>query len=58
MRAVRLVIDPASRARRDELVAKGAHVAQRYAYEAILPKWQKFLETCSSESSSPAPARA
>ena len=58
MRAVRLVIDPASRARRDELVAKGAVVAQRYAYEAILPKWQKFLETCSSESSSPAPARA
>jgi glycosyltransferase involved in cell wall biosynthesis len=58
MRAIRLVIDPASRARRDELVGKGAHVAQRYAYAAILPKWQKFLETCSSESSSPAPARA
>ena len=58
MRAIRLVIDPESRARRDELVTKGAVVAQRYAYEAILPKWQKFLETCNSESSSPAPARA
>ena len=58
MRAIQLVIDAKSRARRDELIAKGAVVAQRYAYEAILPKWQKFLETCSSESSSPAPARA
>jgi len=57
MRAVQLVIDSKTPARRDELVAKGAVVAQRYAYETILPKWQKFLETC-SESSSPAPARA
>lgn len=56
-RAIQLVIDCKSPARRDELVAKGALVAERYSYESILPKWQSFLESC-SESSSPAPAQA
>jgi len=46
-RAIRHVLDPANSARRDELVAKGAMVAQRYAYEAILPKWQSFLNSVS-----------
>ncbi len=44
-RAIQDVIDPTSSARRDELVAKGAIVSQRYAYEVILPKWQAFLSS-------------
>ena len=44
-RAIQDVIDPARSARRDELVAKGAIVSQRYAYEVILPKWQAFLSS-------------
>jgi glycosyltransferase involved in cell wall biosynthesis len=42
-RAIQNVIDPAGTVRRDELVAKGAIVAERYAYEVILPKWKAFL---------------
>jgi glycosyltransferase involved in cell wall biosynthesis len=42
-RAIRDVIDPARAARRDELVARGAIVSQRYAYKVILPQWQAFL---------------
>ena len=44
-RAIRSVIDPSRIARRDELVAKGAIISQRYTSEAILPKWQTFLRT-------------
>jgi glycosyltransferase involved in cell wall biosynthesis len=43
-RAIQNVIDPAHSGRRGELVTKGASVAQRYAYEAILPQWQAFIE--------------
>jgi glycosyltransferase involved in cell wall biosynthesis len=39
------VIDPARAARREELIAKGARVSQRYACEAILPKWEAFLKS-------------
>jgi glycosyltransferase involved in cell wall biosynthesis len=42
-RAVTSLIDPAHCARRTELVARGAVVARRYAYETILPQWQAFL---------------
>jgi len=42
-RAISSVIDPANRARRDELIARGAQVAPRYRYEQILPQWQEFL---------------
>jgi glycosyltransferase involved in cell wall biosynthesis len=42
-RAIAAVIDPANAARRHELVARGAVVSQRYAYETILPQWQAFL---------------
>lgn len=45
VRAIRAVIEPDQSARRDELVAKGAGVAQRYAYEVILPQWQAFLRS-------------
>jgi glycosyltransferase involved in cell wall biosynthesis len=41
--AIESVIDPAQCARREDLVAKGAIVAARYAYNTILPKWQSFL---------------
>jgi glycosyltransferase involved in cell wall biosynthesis len=42
-RGIREVIDPACSLRRDELVSLGAKIAQRYVYEAILPKWHAFL---------------
>jgi glycosyltransferase involved in cell wall biosynthesis len=42
--AIKNVIDPACFPRRDELIAEGARVSQRYAYEAILPKWEAFLK--------------
>jgi glycosyltransferase involved in cell wall biosynthesis len=42
-RAIERLIGPGQGTRRDELVAKGAMVAQRYASEAILPRWQAFL---------------
>jgi glycosyltransferase involved in cell wall biosynthesis len=41
--AIHSVIDPARRARRDELLALGAQVAPRYRYEEILPLWREFL---------------
>jgi glycosyltransferase involved in cell wall biosynthesis len=44
-RAIVNVIDRDNSARRDELIAKGAVVAQRYLYEAILPKWAAFLNS-------------
>ena len=53
-RAIALLIDPTRGARRVELVAKGAVIARRYAYENILPKWQAFLT--GSEAISPAAA--
>jgi glycosyltransferase involved in cell wall biosynthesis len=43
-RAIQLVVDPANRARRDELIARGAVVAPRYRYQAILPQWEAFLQ--------------
>jgi glycosyltransferase involved in cell wall biosynthesis len=43
--AIENVIDPTRSHRRDELVLRGALVAQRYSRETILPKWQAFLAT-------------
>jgi len=37
------VIDPDGISRRQELVSQGAGVAQRYTWEAVLPKWERFL---------------
>jgi glycosyltransferase involved in cell wall biosynthesis len=48
-RAIQEVIGPARSVRRDELVANGALVAQRYAYEVILPQWQAFLNSRSAQ---------
>ena len=41
--AIQSVIDPAQSARREELIARGAVVAERYAHDSILPKWRSFL---------------
>jgi glycosyltransferase involved in cell wall biosynthesis len=43
--AIQSVIDPARSARREELVIKGAAVAERYSQASILPKWQSFLQS-------------
>jgi len=42
-RAIAELIGSPQGARRADLVAKGAVVARRYAYEKILPQWQAFL---------------
>jgi glycosyltransferase involved in cell wall biosynthesis len=43
--AIESVIDPAGQGLRQELIERGARVAERYTQEAILPKWQEFLTT-------------
>jgi len=43
-RAIQSVIDPARSGRREELITKGAVVAERYTHDSILPKWQSFLQ--------------
>lgn len=43
--AIGSVIEPAGQERRQELIARGARIAERYTQEAILPKWQEFLTT-------------
>jgi glycosyltransferase involved in cell wall biosynthesis len=45
LRGILQVIDPEHVRRRDELTSLGAAVAQRYVHEAILPKWQDFLNS-------------
>jgi hypothetical protein len=55
--AIQSVIDPAQSARREELAAKGAAVAERYAHDSILQKWQSFLRLRTSVASSPAASR-
>jgi len=49
-RAIQTVIDPNQRARRDDLVSRGAQVSRRYSFEAILPQWQSFLGSASTTS--------
>jgi glycosyltransferase involved in cell wall biosynthesis len=52
--ALQSVIDPSLIARRQELVTKGAAVAERYTHESILPKWQSFLQRQTPMASAPA----
>jgi glycosyltransferase involved in cell wall biosynthesis len=47
-RAIRDVVDPARSTYRDELIASGAAVSQRYTFDVILPKWKSFLSSASS----------
>ena len=42
--AIQFVIDPAQSGRRESLIARGAVIAERYAHDSILPKWQSFLQ--------------
>jgi len=41
--AIQQVIMPANSARRDELISKGAVVAQRYSHQTIRLQWRSFL---------------
>jgi glycosyltransferase involved in cell wall biosynthesis len=43
--ALQSVVDPALSAHRDELITKGATIAERYAHTSIVPKWQSFLRS-------------
>jgi glycosyltransferase involved in cell wall biosynthesis len=43
--AIQSVIDPARNERREELMTRGAIVAERYSQGSILPKWQSFLQS-------------
>jgi len=52
--AIQIVVDPAQSARREELVAMGAIVAERYVHETIVPKWQSFLQLRTSLEATPA----
>jgi glycosyltransferase involved in cell wall biosynthesis len=52
--AIQSVIDPAHSARREELVARGATIGERYCHDSILPKWQSFLELKTSSVSTSA----
>jgi hypothetical protein len=52
-RAITELIGPSQDMRRSDLVARGAMVARRYAYEKILPQWQAFLSAQCSEVQSP-----
>jgi glycosyltransferase involved in cell wall biosynthesis len=55
-RAIVELIGPSQDMRRADLVAQGAMVARRYAYEKILPQWQTFLSAQCVEVESPAHA--
>ncbi len=44
-RAIDAVVAPENASRRNELIARGAIVAQRYSYDAIMPLWRSFLKT-------------
>jgi glycosyltransferase involved in cell wall biosynthesis len=55
--AIQSTIDPAQRARREELVIKGASVAARYTEDAILPKWRAFLQLQTTMEPSPGATR-
>jgi glycosyltransferase involved in cell wall biosynthesis len=50
--AIQSVIGPAHSGRRDELIARGAVVAERYVHASILPKWRSFLRFTSGASTS------
>jgi glycosyltransferase involved in cell wall biosynthesis len=45
MQAIQQVITPGDPARRNELINRGAVVAQRYSRETILQRWKAFLTT-------------
>jgi glycosyltransferase involved in cell wall biosynthesis len=52
--AIKITIDPMRSGRREELVAQGKAVVERYSADSILPKWRSFLQLQGSVTSSPA----
>lgn len=43
--AIKEVIDPSAPARRQDLIAKGARVSERYLPKNVLPQWHEFLHS-------------
>ncbi len=41
---IQSLIDPTQDSRRDDLIARGKLIAERYVHDSILPKWQSFLK--------------
>jgi glycosyltransferase involved in cell wall biosynthesis len=52
-RAIQSVIDPAYDGHRQDVITRGAVVAERYTHDSILPKWQSFLQLQASEAEAP-----
>jgi glycosyltransferase involved in cell wall biosynthesis len=48
--AIQSTINPMPNGHREELVSKGAVVAERYTHDSIVPKWQSFLQMQASTS--------
>ena len=46
--AIARLLDPASEARRQDLVDRGESVAAQYLPERVLPQWQSFLDSLAS----------
>jgi glycosyltransferase involved in cell wall biosynthesis len=55
--AIQSTINPVSNGHREELVSKGAAVAERYTHDSIVPKWQSFLQIAASTSTTTASFR-
>jgi glycosyltransferase involved in cell wall biosynthesis len=55
--AIQSTINPVSNGYREELVSKGAAVAERYSHDSIVPKWQSFLQIAASTSTTTASFR-
>jgi glycosyltransferase involved in cell wall biosynthesis len=51
---IQSAIDPTRSTYREDLVAKGATVAERYSHDSILPKWRSFLQLKESLAATPA----
>ena len=51
--AIQKVVNVEDSARRNDLVARGAIISDRYAYDVILPQWESFLYGDLQEPSTP-----
>jgi glycosyltransferase involved in cell wall biosynthesis len=41
---IKFLIDPTQKLHREELIARGKIIAERYVHDSILPKWKSFLQ--------------
>jgi glycosyltransferase involved in cell wall biosynthesis len=55
--AITSAIHPTHKLRREELIAKGIAVAERYTHDSIMPKWQSFLRARAPMTSAPPATR-